>query len=116
MKEETLLKMSLVISLVGLFLLSIFSSRLVVDEESLDKIQGIDDDEYVSVSGIVSSVTQGENSAVVVIMQETKAKVVVFDDLKGLEPGDKVAVRGKIDEYNGAKQILAEEIKIAGKP
>jgi len=110
MKEQDLLNFALVVSLVGLFLLSLFSAK-VVDGESMNKIQGIDNS-YISLEGVVNKVTERENIAFIEISYNKKAEVIVFEDLKGLKSGDRIGLKGNIEYVDGKEQIMVEELEI----
>ncbi len=112
MKEEDLLKIALVVSLGGLFLLAIFSAKIAAEEKSIEEINDFKESKTIRVNGIVASVKTNNESSVVEIEQSVYVKAVVFDPVNGLKKGDKISVEGKIDEYKGNKQILVEKIRL----
>ncbi len=109
MKEKTLLKIALVASCIGLLLLFIFSKNIEVNEATIDKIDGMQDEE-VRIQGVVERVSNREKVTFIEITQEVTTTIVVFDNIS-IETGEKIEVIGKVDEYNGESEILAERIE-----
>ncbi len=109
MKEKTLLKIALVASCIGLLLLFIFSKNIEVNEATIDKIDGMQDEE-VRIIGKVNKVSNSEKVTFIEITQEVTTTVVVFDNIS-INQGENIEVIGKVDEYNGESEILAERIE-----
>ena len=109
MKEKALLKIALVASCIGLLLLFIFSKNIEVNEATIDKIDGMQDEE-VRIQGVVERVSNMEKVTFIEITQEVSTTVVVFDNIS-IETGERIEVIGKVDEYNGESEILAEIIE-----
>jgi DNA/RNA endonuclease YhcR with UshA esterase domain len=109
MKEKALLKIALVASCIGLLLLFIFSKNIEVNEATIDKIDGMQDEE-VRIQGVVERVSNKEKVTFIEITQEVTTTVVVFDNIS-INKGEKIEVIGKVDEYNGESEILAERIE-----
>ncbi len=112
MKENDLLKIALVVSLLGLFILALVTPRLAVEERELSIINSFDDGKNVRVQGVVKSIRQGNSSTMIEISEQVSTTIVVFDSINSdkIKPGDLVAADGKVDSYNGKKQILAEKL------
>ncbi|MDP2749848.1 MAG: hypothetical protein Q8O89_03385 [Nanoarchaeota archaeon] len=110
MEEADLLKIALVVSITGLFILSIVSSKLVAEEKTLAEIDDFDESIYVTVKGIVSSVERNDKTTVIEIQEVVRKKVIVFWDVDDVAKGDSLIVEGKIDEYKGTKQIIGDNI------
>ena len=114
MKEKVLLKIALVISLVGLFMLFMISSEITVEEKTIDKINKDNIDETVKLQGYVSSVKDTDSVLIFSVAQENEIDIVVFKNGEeiSLNEGDYVEVEGTIEEYNGEMEIIGEEIKV----
>ena len=111
MKEKTILKVALACSLLGIVGLLFVSERISLDSESIDRIDATDVDKIVYVSGKVVSVNSGENVVFINIEYDEVVPVIVFSSLaENLSVGEHISVVGKVDEYEGSYEILAEEI------
>lgn len=112
MKESTLVKLSLLCSLVGLMLLFVIS--LFADYEDVS-ISEIENSEFkdVRITGEIVSVRELDNLALMEVAEIKSVKVVVFDKrLLKHSVGDKVSVTGELMEYKGRPEIIAERIKL----
>lgn len=113
MKEKTLLKMALICSLIGLVALFLISSTIKIGETEISKISGSGD--YVLVKGLVTQVTKTKESTIIQLQQENKIDVFLFtDSLIDVAEGNFIEVKGKIQEYEGKNEIIADEIRLLG--
>lgn len=115
MREKTLLKIALMTSIAGLLVLYIISGRIEIDEKSLEKITFDNKDEFVKVRGIVSRMTDLEKVTIMEITQPTEITIVLFKNSNGSTPikqGNEVEIIGKIDEYEGELEIIAQRARI----
>ena len=114
MKETTLLKTALICSLVGLFALFFISAKIDFRDfkpSELSKNAG----ESVKLIGIVQKIDQRENVALVELAYKTPITVVVFTNNNvTLNSGDNVEVFGKVEDYNGKEEIIAQKIRVIG--
>ncbi len=112
MKETTLLKIALICSLVGLVALFFISQRIELKDykpDFLNKNIG----ESVNLSGKISKITAGNNVVLIELSQQVPVSVVVFTDKNiNLNENNFVEIRGKIQEYNGKEEIIADKIKV----
>ena len=113
MKETTLLKIALICSLVGLIVLYFISTKIEVKDykpSSLNKNVGDD----VSLKGIVTKINDRGNVVFVDLQSQNYVTVVLFtkDENLKLKNGDDVEVIGKVQEYNGKNEIVAQKIRI----
>ena len=112
MKENTLLKIALICSLVGLAVLYFISSKIEIKDyrpNLLNKNIGED----VKLQGTVTKVT-GKNDVVFIeVSQKNTINVVAFTkDNFQLKYGDNIEVIGKVQEYNGKNEIIAQKIRV----
>jgi DNA/RNA endonuclease YhcR with UshA esterase domain len=115
MKEKTLLKIALIVSLVGLAVLYFASNNLSLDESRIEKITLENKDDFVKVKGVVSKVIDSDKAAIIDIMQPNTIKVVLFKaDNKPttIKEGQEVEIIGKVDEYDGELEIIAHRARI----
>ena len=113
MKETTLLKIALICSLVGLIVLYFISTKIEVKDykpSSLNKNVGDD----VSLKGIVTKINDRGNVVFVDLQNQNYVTVVLFtnDNNLKLKNGDDVEVIGKVQEYNGKNEIIAQKIRL----
>lgn len=111
---ENLFKISLILSLTGIFLLLLLSSIL---EPKLTKIQDINDkliDKKVKIQGQIFNIKNYEDSnfQVISIKDETGKIDVTTDKILNLTNNQNITVIGAISEYKNSLQIQADKILI----
>ena len=113
MKETTLLKIALICSLIGLLALYFISSKIEVkDYKPAELNKNVGDD--VKLKGIITKISDKGNVVFVDLKNENYMTVVLFtseNDLK-LKKGDNVEVIGKVQEYNGKNEIIAQKVRM----
>tara|TARA_Y100000294_G_C8387888_1_gene269516 strand:- start:255 stop:602 length:348 start_codon:yes stop_codon:yes gene_type:complete len=112
MKEKTLLKLSIIGSLIGLIILFLLAENIEIGEKQIDKVTMTDIEQSVKVTGMVTKVTDREKVMFLQVSEKAKIDALLFK--KGnisVEKGDLVEINGKVDEYEGKPQIIINEIK-----
>lgn len=106
MKEKTLLKISLVITILGIIMLFFISKTLDINENiiSADNI-----DKEIKVTGLVTKVTETDKVTFLEISKPEKVTACVFDKVD-IKVDDKVTVEGELEEYNGKLELIARRI------
>ncbi|MFC1704702.1 OB-fold nucleic acid binding domain-containing protein [Nanoarchaeota archaeon] len=113
MKEKTLLRVALVVSLIGIVILFFISEFKDIDETRIDDITINDLDKDVKVIGTISQMRDTDKVMIMEVMQAQKVKVVVFkDDNFSLKKGDYIEVLGKVEEYEGELEIIGDRIRL----
>ena len=115
MKEQTLLKTALIVSLLGLLILYLISGNIEIKEKNIEKITIDNKDEFVKLTGIVNKVIDTEKVTIMEITQPQQITVVLFKDENKTMPiqeGNEVEVIGKVDEYEGKLEIIADRLRI----
>ena len=115
MQEKTVLKTALIISLLGLLVLYMFSDNVQLKEKNIEKITLDNKDEFVKVRGIVSKVIDTEKVTIMEITQPQQITVVLFKNENKTMPiqeGNQVEIFGKVDEYEGKLEIIADRLRI----
>ncbi len=110
MREKTLLKVSLAGSLIGILLLFAISGRLNVDEGVISNIDETDIGGEIRIKGVIVDVKKTGSIMLIDIAQLEKMDVVVFSNDFVLNKGDYVEITGKIEEYNGEMELIADKI------
>ena len=113
MKETLLLKIALICSLVGLVALFFISQRIELKDYKPDLLNKNVGDS-VKLSGKISKVTTGNNVVFIELIQQVPVSVVIFSDKEftSLNKDDFVEIEGKVQEYNGKEEIIADKIRI----
>jgi aspartyl/asparaginyl-tRNA synthetase len=109
---KDLLKISLIISLIGIFLLLFLSSFLTISQIDIERINNKLLNEKVRVQGIIFNVRSYEDSnfQIISIKDETGKIDVTTDKITGLKNDDQIIVTGTVKEYNQYLQINADKI------
>ena len=113
MDDKTILRIALVCSLVGVFILYLVSDNINISESNINKINKDNVNEYVKIKGIVTKITDLEKVMFIEITQPSSVDVIVFKDKNiSLNERDHVEVIGKTEEYNGKKELIADRIRV----
>ncbi len=115
MKEKTLLKIALICSLLGLLVIYLISNNIEIKEKNIEKITLDNKDEFVKLRGIVSRVTDTEKVTIMEITQPQQITVVLFKNENKTMPiqqGNEVEIFGKVDEYEGKLEIIADRLRV----
>ena len=113
MKENTLLKIAIICSLVGLVILYLISTKIEVNEYKPNLVnKNIGED--VKLTGTITKIADQGNVVFVEVNQENSITVVMFpdSDYLNLKEGEDIEVFGKVQEYNGKEEIIASKIRI----
>jgi len=115
MQEKTLLKIALICSLLGLLILYLISNDIEIKEKNIEKITIDNKDEFVKLNGIVNNVIDTEKVTLIKILQPQEITVVLFKNENKTMPiqqGNEVEVIGKVDEYEGKMEIIADRLRV----
>ena len=113
MKENTLLKIALICSLIGLIALYFISTKIEIKDYKpniLNKNIGED----VKLLGTVTKISDKGNVVFIEVNQQNPITVVLFSDNNNLKlkNDDFVEVIGEVQEYNGKNEIIAQKIRV----
>ena len=115
MQEKTLLKIALILSLLGLLILYLISDNIEINEKNIEKITLDNKDEFVKLRGIVNKVIDTERVTIMEIMQPQEITVVLFKNenkTMSIQKGNEVEIFGKVDEYEGKLEIIADRLRV----
>jgi DNA/RNA endonuclease YhcR with UshA esterase domain len=110
MNESALLKISLICSLVGILLLFFISNNLQVNEKVISELDETDIGSSVRLTGIVTNFQNRGSVILIDVAQLEEMQVVVFNSNFTLNKGDAVEIIGKVDEYEGNRQLIADKV------
>ena len=113
MQEKTLLKLSVLATVLGLALLWFFAQDLNL--KVVEDIQTAPSSQQVKVRGILGKVTQHDR-VVFLTLQGEKVEtmdVILFPkDNLFLREGDYVEIEGQVEDYQGTKEIVGSKVTI----
>lgn len=116
MKDEKLLKISLITTILGLFILFMVSQYQEDKAYRIDEISELDDNERLVTYGRVENIKETDKALSIDITEIKKIRqnAVMFKDnnkSSGINNGDYVMIKG--EKYN--EKIIVEEIEIVGR-
>ena len=111
MNDNTLIKISLFVSVGGIIALFFILQFVDVDAISVKQVEEKSDGDFVKVYGQVNDVISRGTVTSFTINEINKLDAVVFDNLS-LEKGIFVELEGKISEEQGQKQLIVDTIRI----
>ena len=113
MKETTLLKIALICSLIGLIVLYFISLKIEIRDYKPNILnRNVGDD--VKLQGTISKINDKGNVVFIELGQQIPVSFVVFNNNNAikLKNNDSVEVIGKVKEYNGKNEIIAQKIRL----
>ncbi len=111
MQEKTLLKISLIGSLLGLVVLFLLAQNITITDQQIDRITTGEVEQSVKVKGVVTKVTDREKVMFLEISEKAKISALLFKKENiTIETGDLIEIKGKVDEYEGKPQIIIDEV------
>ncbi len=111
MQEKTLIKISLVTTIIGLLFLFFYVDNL---EIKISDLSSAKPEEEIKISGVVERLSTEDKVIFLTIngYKEEINEVVVFNDEEiFLEEGDYIEVTGLVENYQGKKEIIANKIR-----
>ena len=105
MDDSTLLRVAVAIGLIGIICLFFF--RHAVIDESIKPDPG---DSIVIHGKVIRKITR-DNMEVLKVEEKRLVDIVIFDR-SGFMEGDWVSIHGKVDEYKGKEQVIADHITL----
>lgn len=112
MSENTVLKVALVCTLVGIVLLYGISLFIEVDEKDVSEISDLDFGKTIRVKGVVSDVKSYDSFSILKISQAQSVEVFLFDNFS-VPVGVNVDIYGKVQEgRDGDIEIVGDVVRI----
>jgi len=112
MREKLLYKLALICVVVGIVGLLFLSSKVETDKIDISRITLADVENDVKIEGRAAAVRNYAGVSMIDVVQEEKIKVVMFVDNVTLPEGAFIEVYGKVEEYKGKPEIIADVIKV----
>lgn len=114
MKDSTLLKISLIVSIAGIFTILYIVESQNLSPIKLNELTKDQLDTIIKIEGKVTKVTKTPGLLILNIKDFSgTTKVIAFTSQESvIKEGMKVEAIGKVVEYQGNLEIIADEIKI----
>ncbi len=110
MEDKTLLKIALLSSLTGIIILFLILEFSDIELVNINEISDEHMDEKIRIQGRITRITHIGETTFIEISQECTIKGVVFDNIS-LKENMFVEIIGTVDEYNGEKEMIIDEIR-----
>ncbi|MBD3309959.1 hypothetical protein GF351_01935 [Candidatus Woesearchaeota archaeon] len=114
MREDTLLRIALTISLVGIVCLYFVSGSIKVPRQAVKAIDSSDKGSITRIRGIVTSVYETDKVLILELYEQDPKRIsaVVFKDGSNyIREGQEIEVAGEVREYKGEMELIADEIR-----
>lgn len=111
MQEKTLVRLSLIVTVLGLSFLFVYAQTL--DLKPTADLETIPSSEKVAMKGTVKNVKVTDKAVFFELEGEkiVHTDVILFPDSSMyLREGDHVELTGQVEEYKGEKELIAEKI------
>ena len=107
MKDKTLMRASLAVSLTGIIALFILTNIIEIPEQKIIDAEEGD----VRITGTIDQLRESKGIMFFSLHDNTgQIDAVLFDDSINLKKGQRVEVTGSVENYKGKKQIVADAV------
>jgi len=116
MEEKNLLKVALICSIIGIFIIFIFANRLEPSLVNISDVSASLLDQSVKIQGAVDSIRITPSVIILSVKDDSGSiKVVAFSqDNSELVKGQLVEILGDVTEYKGILEIEAKKVSFSG--
>jgi len=111
MKEKTLLKIALAVSITGVVILFLLSQQISTDEAMIQRLDEMVD-EQVIITGQVIGVNEQDSATFIILQKQETVTITLFGKTPPLEIGDLVQVRGRVTEHDNKVGLIGDEIRV----
>ena len=115
MDEKKLFTIAITIALIGILSLLFISERLEPTSLKINEITKEHINKQIKVNGTVESIKETPGLYIITIKDESdKIPVVIFkqDEELNITKDQKIEVMGKVEEYNGMLEVIADIITV----
>ena len=113
MEEKQLIKISLIVTLVGLLILLFFADSFELI--TTNNIENVENEQEVKLQGVITKLTKLDKVMFIELegKQVIKSDIILFpnEDIY-LQEGNYVEIIGTIEEYNNNKEVIANKITL----
>ena len=112
MDDKLLFKICMTLSLLFILILFVISENIHLETKNISNITKNDLDKLIKVTGQVTKITDLPGLLIINIKDKTsEIKVVIFkEEPLNIKQNNFLQIEGKITEYQGELEILAEKI------
>ncbi len=113
MKNQTLFKIAITTSFIGIILLLFLSQKIDASAYQISDISTKNIDEKIKINGVATKITEKPTVTFITLKDDTGTiTVVIFNKEKlNIKSGNNIQVYGKISEYKGQLEVIADSIK-----
>ena len=113
MEDKDLLKITLIVSIIGIFILTLYVESIQTSPIEISKINKDMLDQTVKIKGTITQLTETEGLYILTIKDDESIPVIVIkDEFLQLSKQDFVEIEGKVIEYKNKTEIQAQIITI----
>ena len=115
MQEKTLFRLALTVTVVGLFLLFVFSEETALPAP--ETIEGLPQNKQVMMEGLISKLVKKETAYFITldgVRRETTEVILFPEEDIYLKEGQVVSIQGTVQAYKGKNEIIASQIEVTG--
>ena len=115
MNENTLLKLSLIFSILGILIVLFISETVPVKLYEISEITEEKIDETVRIQGTVKRTSDTPEILIINLEDETGTITIILfknDEEISLEKNQRVEIIGNVTEYKDQLEIVADQIKV----
>ena len=109
MQDSLLLKIAMIPSIMGIGFLIIILTTTGLQEVDISEAKEMKEDKTVMITGKVERVTIKEGFTIINLKKEEEIAVITFEKIN-LSQGQGIEVTGRIQDYKGEKEVVAEKI------
>ena len=115
MEERLLLRISLLVSIIGLVALFLIANSIVFEKVLIEDIMPDDIGRGIKACGEVENKFTSKKGHTFFDLNDESGgiKVVVFNSTQTEDPGNNICVTGRVDLYKGEIEIIADVIENA---
>ena len=110
MRTQILFKISILISLIGIFFLLVLTNFLEPKQINISEINNKLLDQKVKISGTIEKITDKQTFQILEVKDSTGKIDVLCNCKNNIKQNQKVIITGKIQEYKKQLQISADKI------
>ncbi|MEK6967865.1 MAG: hypothetical protein AABX51_04495 [Nanoarchaeota archaeon] len=113
MEPESFAHICLGMAIIGLLALYVVITFYHPKEVEVEELYEKDAEERVRLKGTVVDIIQKNKTSIIVLGHYRTADVIFFTDGKiSLSKGQEIRVDGRVQEYRGKKELVADEISL----
>lgn len=109
MDESTMLKIAMVVGMLGICSLLIVLKASKIGESTLGEAKLMEEGGSAKITGTIERVSAKDQFTILTLRSEERVSVVAFSSMN-LSKGQRIEVTGKIKEYEGENEIVADNV------